>query len=105
MEGMPKRKKSLSEFVRDYLDQHGTAYVAEMHRAHAEFCEKHGYPPTSYEGVRGTIWTLKQLGLIEQSHSEPVAGGNIEPRNHYRLTPGALESDWSDPRGRLYGRS
>jgi len=101
---MPKRETSLSEFVRDYLDRHGTAYVAELYRAYGRYCVDNDYPRTSYDSVRGTIWTLKDLGLIEESHTEEVGSGNIEPRRYYRLAPGALDADWSDPRGQRYGR-
>ncbi len=101
---MPKRETSLSEFIRDYLDDQGTAFVAELRREYNSYCESHDYPPTSYDSTRSTVYMLKRLGLIEESHTEPVAGGGLEPRRYYCLTPGALERDWSDPRGQLYGR-
>lgn len=101
---MGKRETSFSEFIRDYLDDRGTAYVSELTRAYNRYCEAHDYPPTSYDSARSTVYILKNLGLIEPSHTEPVSGGGIQPRQYYRLAPGALDADWSDPRGQLYGR-
>ena len=100
---MPKRKTSLSEHIRDYLNNHGTAYVSELRRAYCDHCENEEYDAPSYDSVRSTIWELKQLGLIEPSHTEPSKGG-LQPRQYYRLAPGAMGEDWSDPRGQLYPR-
>jgi len=98
---MPKRSKSLAAFIRDYLDDHGDAYVLELKRAHDEFCESNGYPCTSYDQVRSTVWMLRQLNLIEQSRTEPAGSGTIEDRRYYTLTPGAISRDWSDVRGQV----
>jgi hypothetical protein len=101
---MPKRKRSLAEHVREYLRENDTAYVAELRRSYNRYCDREGYPPTSYNSARTTVYLLKRLGLVELSHTEPVDGGALEPRHYYRLTPGALDADWSDPRGQMYGR-
>lgn len=100
---MPKRELSLSEHIRDYLNTNRTAYVTELRRTYAEYCDGKGYDAPSYDSVRSTVWELKQLGLIEPSHKEPSKGG-LQPRQHYRLSPGAMSEDWSDPRGQLYPR-
>lgn len=102
---MPKRETSLAEFVRDYLHENGTAYVAEMRREYAAYCEEHDYNAPSYDSVRSTIHTLKRLGLIEVSHRQVGEKPALEPRAYYKLTSGAIGRDWSDPRGQLYGRS
>lgn len=98
---MPKRSKSLAEYIRDYLDDNGEAYVLELKRGYDRFCEQNGYPTTSYDQVRSTVWMLKELGLIEQSRTEPAGSGAIEDRRYYRLTPGAMSRDWSDVRGQV----
>lgn len=100
---MPKRERSFSEFVRDYLTNNGEAYVSQLQREYAEYCERKEYPAPSYDSVRSTVWELKQLGLIRPSRTEPTPGG-IADRQYYRLTPGAGSKDWSDPRGQLYPR-
>jgi len=101
---MPRRETSLSEFIRDYLQENGEAYVMELHRAYGEYCDREDYSPPSYDSVRSTVWQLKELYLIRQKRTEPVPGG-IADRQYYELSPGALDEDWSDPRGDLYGRS
>ena len=100
---MPRRETSLSEYIRDYLQDHGEAYVSELKRSYEDYCERNDYSPPSYDSVRSTVWQLKQLGLIEPARTERTPGG-IENRQYYRLSPGAASEDWSDPRGRLYGR-
>jgi hypothetical protein len=99
---MPKREKSPAEFVRDYLDRNGTAYVREMSDAYNTYCREKEYPQTSYDSFRSRIYTLKQLGLIEVARRE--RGTAPQPRVYYTLSPGAQQRDWTDPRGQLYGR-
>lgn len=100
---MPRRDTSLSEFIRDYLQEHGDAYVMELHREYESYCENNDYSPPSYDSVRSTVWQLKELGFIRPTRTETVPGG-ISDRQYYRLSAGAAEEDWSDPRGDLYGR-
>jgi len=100
---MPRRKNSLSEFIRDYLTDNGDAYVLELHREYEEYCDREDYSPPSYDSVRSTVWQLKKLGLIRPSRTEPAPGG-LADRQYYRLAPNARDRDWSDPRGDLYGR-
>lgn len=103
---MPKRKVSLAEFIRDYLDEHGTAYVTELKRGYAEYCEKVGYEPTSYDRVRTTVWMLKDLGLIRPAHTEPASHPMLEDRQYYRLVPGRKDDDaWNNPEGAKYGEA
>lgn len=100
---MPKRERSLSEFIRDYLTENGEAYVKQLKDEYEGYCERMDYPAPSYDSVRSTVWELKQLGLIRPSRTEGTPGG-ISDRQYYRLSPGARSGDWSDPRGQLYPR-
>ena len=101
---MPKRSKSLAEYIRDYLNENGTAYVLELAREYEGYCEENDYNAPSYDSVRSTVHTLKRLGLIEVSHRQPGEKTALEPRTYYQLSSGALGRDWNDPRGQLYGR-
>jgi len=100
---MPRRDTSFSEFVRDYLADEGEAYVKELHNAYERYCENNDYSPPSYDSARSTVWQLKKLGLIEAGRQEGTTGG-LQPKQYYRLAPGATAEDWSDPRGQLYPR-
>lgn len=100
---MPRRETSLSEFIRDYLQENGDAYVLELHRGYSQYCDREDYSPPSYDSVRSTVWQLKELDLIRPTRTKPVPGG-IADRQYYRLANDALDRDWSDPRGELYGR-
>ena len=92
-----QEKKGLTRWVRKYLEEHDTGYPKGIHAAYTEWCEEHGFEPPQYSSVRRQIWLLKDLGLIEESHTEPGQNPALNPRQYYRLTPrGRDPSAWPD---------
>jgi len=99
---MPKREKGVGEWIRDHLENNGTAYVREMHRAYSDWCEERDYTACDYDGFRRQIYLLRRLGLIELDHTEPGTRGPFR-RRYYRIAPGADAADWQNPQKQVYG--
>lgn len=96
-------EKSKGEWVRDYLDEHGDAYVRELHEAHAEWCEEHDYDPPDYDSMRRTLYLLRRLGLVQESRRESADRGPFQ-RVYYEVVPGAEGAEaWERPTKAVYG--
>jgi hypothetical protein len=100
---MPE-SKGCSEWVRDYLQEHGEAHVTELRDGYNDFCASLDAEnrSRSHDSMRREVWILKQLGLVEQTRKEPgERGGQF---HYYRAVPTRLSDDrWHNPQAELYG--
>lgn len=100
---MPQRTTGVGEWVRDYLQEHGTASVGEMHNAYTEWCIENDYNPPKEQSFRSTMWRLRQLDLVEVA---PATVPGEFTAQYHRIRPGVSPDDdrWTDPRGALHPR-
>jgi hypothetical protein len=114
-------------FVKDYLQSHGEAYIAEMHRAYKgslggrDVGPKHQRRWPTYESFRKYFGVLVRHGLVEFAHDgslpEGKAGDTMERndllsirldgeprvvtsvRRYFRLTPAGMADvrTWENP--------
>jgi len=89
-----KVEKSAGEFIRDYLLEHGEAYIMEIWREYRKFRERQGFRAMKYDSFRVLVWHLKDAGLVEITRVEPVRFG-IE-RHYYRVTAPLDHPGWRD---------
>ena len=82
-----QREKTVGEFIRDYLLEHGEAYIQEIHRAYKAWCRERGYRQPTYHSFAKYIWQLKSLGLLVPTRKEPSE--YHYPRQYYRIADGA----------------
>jgi len=108
-----RKPLSTREFILEYLDKNGEAYIAEMHRAYKEELKViatanaevptyrgRGRRPTTprakryvlprYHNFQGMVWRMAQEGLIRLSRTEPTMGQHEQfkgfaepPQRHY----------------------
>lgn len=108
-------------FIKQYLEAHGPAYIAEIHYALKQAWrninegrprERRVAPPT-YESFGKYLRNCRELGLVELDHEEAmeevlpggplksIRGGKIvdSTRRYYRLTTRGTEDteSWDDP--------
>ena len=108
-----RKPLSTREFILDYLEKNGEAYIAEMHRAYkvelqviaaagatippyrgrgrkptALRAKKYVYP--RYHNFQGLVWKLAQEGVIQLARTEPTTGQHEQfkgfaepPERHY----------------------
>jgi hypothetical protein len=108
-----RKPLSTREFILDYLEKNGEAYIAEMHRAYkvelqaiaaagatippyrgrgrkptALRAKKYVYP--RYHNFHGLVWKLAQEGVIQLARTEPTTGQHEQfkgfaepPERHY----------------------
>ena len=108
-----RKPLSTREFILDYLEKNGEAYIAEMHRAYkvelqaiaaagatippyrgrgrkptALRAKKYVYP--RYHNFQGMVWRLAQEGVIQLARTEPTMGQHEQfkgfsepPQRHY----------------------
>jgi hypothetical protein len=108
-----RKPLSTREFILDYLEKNGEAYIAEIHRAYkvelqaiaaagatippyrgrgrkptALRAKKYVYP--RYHNFQGMVWKLAQEGVIQLARTEPTTGQHEQfkgfaepPERHY----------------------
>lgn len=92
------------EFIRDYLMEHGEAYIYEMwdrfRKAVAEFGVKWW---GSYASFRRYIYICKRLGLIRYVRTGKPPRRGLKSRRYYALVPEHIDSGaWIRPQEILY---
>jgi hypothetical protein len=94
---------SKGEWIRDYLEEHGEAYVYELHKAFAEWCEDHDYDPPGYKSMRRTVYLLERSGVVRRTRQEP-SDTNTTDRQYYEIVPGESGAEaWESPQRAVYG--
>jgi len=106
---------STSQFIREYLLEHGEAYPYEVFKALREVLRSIGLPARgikwgSYQNMRNYFYWLEKLGLIEPVRTEPSSNPNLQNKIYYRLTRKGIETppdslEWTNPRRALYPKS
>jgi len=93
--GPPTRQrfKTVGEFIRDYIDEYGPAYVAELWEAYCNFCDSLDYNQPTYSSFRSTVYVLRDEGLIALHHTEDTSGGVVD-RHYYDIAGSRNDSRW-----------
>lgn len=92
------------EFIREYLLEHGRAYVYEMWNAYRKKLEEMGVYWGSYDNFRRYIYMLKKLNLIRPVGTETALNPKLHERVYYELVPENVNmiEAWTRPQIILY---
>jgi len=93
------------EFIRDYLQKEGEAYIHETWMAFQDDLREYGLEWWGkYSSFRRYFYILKKLGLIEFTREEPSEKPQLQPRRYYRVVPeySDLKRAWRKPQVVMY---
>lgn len=102
------KQVSTSQFIRDFLLEHGEGYPYQVYKAlRAKLIEK-GYFKRrgTYQSVLNYFYWLGRLGLVEKTREEKSERPGFKARRYYTIVKEGINSpSWINPRKTLYPSS
>jgi len=87
-------------FIRNYLLEHGEAYINELLGAYNMYLASMGYKPIKYSTMRKYVWILRKLGLVKVTRIQPPTEEmkQLQPRIYIAIVEGKEDDPaWYNP--------